>query len=425
MKSRVAKIAGSVQEDSSEDNVQATSVARVRSQLRLFLYLISGVADFSTFVVVFMVSRQMAEAGADQVHLGIAGAGLSLTSGIGSLSGGWLSQRFDGRKVFITGASLICLSIAGCGIVDPGSPLFMACYWLIGIGMGWLYPPLIGWLNQGEDAHTNRQAVSRRLILFCVAWNVGMMCGQLTAGTLFDWGPDKAYLTSCLLALANVVLTTIAVRWVKPLPAVPIELTQQTAEKSELANAFKRLSWLANMGGMFGASLVLYLLPGFVVHIGISADDHGKLLAAWRVVIIATYLLMHNAGFWHFRFATSLATQILGACGLVVISQAGSDVTLFIGLAMFGQLIGFNYFSGLFYSTAGSSNEKRALAAGIHEATLAAGMSVGTLAGGKIGDLMGDREPYLFAAAIMLLLMIVQSAAWWRWVGSVRQNALH
>ena len=57
-----------------------------------------------------------------------------------------------------------------------------------------------------------------------------------------------------------------------------------------------------------------------------------------------------------------------------------------------------------------------ALAAGIHEATLAGGMAVGTMVGGIFGSLGGFRMPYIVAAAAMLTLTVVQSAAWWRWV---------
>jgi MFS family permease len=100
----------------------------------------------------------------------------------------------------------------------------------------------------------------------------------------------------------------------------------------------------------------------------------------------------------------------------LVIAGSESTVTLFVGLTLLGQLVGYNYFSGLFYSTAGSPDERRALAAGIHEATLAGGMAIGTMAGGVFGSVGGRRMPYVVAAGVMLALTVVQSTAWWRWV---------
>ena len=89
---------------------------------------------------------------------------------------------------------------------------------------------------------------------------------------------------------------------------------------------------------------------------------------------------------------------------------------LLVGLVLLGQMVGYNYFSGLFYSTVGSSDDNRALAAGIHEATLAGGMAVGTIVGGFLGFYVSFRIPYLFAAGVLVLLAVVQTVAWWKWV---------
>lgn len=391
-----------------------------QTRLKPTLYLVCALTDFAAFVVVFAVTRGLAERQAETWYLGVVGAGLSFSMAVGSLLGGWLAHRLDSRGVFLSGAVTVGVSVAACGLADPLSPWFLPCYWLLGIGLGFLYPPLMGWLNQGEDAHANRRGVSRTLILFCVAWNLGMMCGQLTAGSLFSWGPHWTYGTAFAVALVNVVIAVAAARRVVPLAAASNDRTPQETEAVELAAGFKRLSWIANMGGMFGGSMVIHLLPDLAVSIGVPPDDHGKLLACWRGVIIATYLLLHHAAFWHYRLGTSLASQVLAASGLVVIARSESAVTLLIGLALLGQLVGYNYFSGLFYSTAGSSHERRALAAGIHEATLATGMALGTVAGGAIGTLVNHRTPYLLAAAVMLVLMAVQSAAWWKWVRATK-----
>src|SRR5262249_54075058 len=159
-----------------------------------------------------------------------------------------------------------------------------------------------------------------------------------------------AYGSALVAAGANVVLALEGIRRFATMPATRIDIAGQEQEPLEGAAAFKRLSWIANPGGVFGASMVIHLLPDLAVRIGISPDGLGRLLACWRAVIIATYLLMHFAAFWHYRLKVSLAAQALGACGLVAISQAETAATLLIGLALLGQLVGYNYFSGLYYS---------------------------------------------------------------------------
>src|SRR5262245_16819103 len=299
--------------------------------------------DFAAFVAVFAVSRGLAEERAEPWYLGVVGAGFALSAGVGSLLGGWLAHRFDGRPVFLSGAGLIVLSIAACGLGNPADLWFLPGYWLLGIGLGCLYPPLIGWLNQGEDAHANRHGVSRTLILFCVAWNVGMMGGQLTAGSLFAWGPRWTYGTALLVAVLNVFLAGATVRRVSRASRVSMDVPPPDYEAVALAVSFKRLSWIANLGGMFGGSMVLHLLPNMAVAIGGAGDGHGVLLAGLRGVAITTYLLMHHVCFWHYRFSTSLGSQLLAAAGLVVISQAESGAMLLVGLTLLGQLVGYNY----------------------------------------------------------------------------------
>lgn len=393
------------------------------SLLKPLLYGICWLTDFAAFVVVFAVSRGLAEANSESWYLGLVGAGLSFSSGIGSLSGGWLAHRFDGRVVFLAGAGLMQVSILACSLSDLTRPWFLPFYWLLGIALGLLYPPLIGWLNQGEDIQGNRRGVSRTLILFCVAWNLGMMGGQLAAGTLFSAGAAWTYGAALLSGALNIVVAVFAVRQVRPTVVTGVTGGRPDASMAALASAFKRLSWIANLGGMFGGSMVIHLLPDLAVTIGVPADAHGQMLACWRAVIIATYLVMHNVAFWHYRHSTAVASQVLAATGLLVIASAESGLTLLIGLSLLGQLVGYNYFSGLFYSTVGSDNERRALAAGIHEATLAAGMAIGTLVGGWLGTVVDQRLPYTVAAFVLLILIAVQAAAWYRWVRPLRGNA--
>lgn len=391
------------------------------ASFKSLLYLICVLTDFSAFIVIFAVSRGLAEMGAETWYLGVAGAGLSLTAGIASILGGWLAHRFNGRVVFIAGAASIAASAGACRLLDLQSGWFLAAYWILGVGLGFLYPPLIGWLNRGEDAHANRTGVSRTLILFCVAWNTGMLCGQLSAGSLFAWGGYWIYGLAFGVACVNVALAVFAARHTRRTHVVSTDATAPPDGAVEVAAAFKRLSWIANLGGMFGGAMILHLLPDLAVTIEVPADDHGVLLACWRGVVITTYLFMHNAVFWHYRFATSLVSQLVGAGGLVIIACADSAPMLLVGLALTGQLVGYNYFSGLFYSTAGSEHDRRALAAGIHEATLAIGMAIGTIAGGVLGSWINHRLPYALAAAVIGALLCLQGAAWWRWVAPLRR----
>ncbi|MFM2093071.1 MAG: hypothetical protein RIS70_195 [Planctomycetota bacterium] len=388
----------------------------IGDRLKFLLFLISLLTDFSVFVVVFAVSRGLAEIHVEPWYLGVVGATLSLSAGVGSILGGLLAHRFDSRAVFLAGATMIPASIFACAVTDNRSYMLLLFYWILGLGMGFLYPPLIGWLNQGDPAHGNQLTVSRRLIVFCIVWNVGMMCGQLTAGSLFAIGKHWTFGTSLVIAIANFFIAIVAAASVPR--SVEVSASQHDPVDPnllKLGSVFKQLGWIANLGGTFGGSMVMHLLPDLAVGIGVPADNHGKLLACWRAVTIATCIALHSLGFWHYRLLASLISQATGAIGLVVIARANSATTVLVGLVLLGQLVGYNYFSGLFYSTSGSSSERRVLSVGIHEATLATGMAIGTILGGVLGTLVNHRLPYLIAAIAIGVLIFVQWAAWRKW----------
>lgn len=388
--------------------------------MRRLLYLNCILTDFAGFIVIFAVSRGLAEQHAAQWYLGVVGALFSLSAAAASLGGGWLAHRFDSRVTFLCGTCLMPAGIAACWLAETQQPwLLLPAYLLLGLGLGLFYPPLIGWLNQGEDVHENRRGVSRTLILFCIAWNGGMMCGQLAAGSLFRRGPLWTNGVALLIALINVAVALRVVQHQTLYRDQLVERPPVDPAHAQLANSFKRLGWIANLGGMFGGSMIVHLLPGLAVLIGVAPESHGYMLGAWRMVIIATYLILHFSAFWHFRFSVSLASQLIAAAGLIVIASANSGFTLMIGLFLIGQLVGLNYFSGLYYSTVGSSDENRAFAAGVHEATLAVGMAVGTIVGGWLGSAVDQRAPYVFAAGMVVVLAGIQVAAWTKWVRPV------
>ena len=383
--------------------------------LRNLLYLACVLTDFAAFLVVFAVSRGLAEQQTAQWYLGMLGAGFSFCAGLGSIGGGWLTHRLGSKPIFLCGAVLVLFGIVGCGITPLSHPLLLASYWSLGLGLGIFYPPLIGWLNQGEQIHHQSHGVSRTLIVFCIAWNVGMMAGQLTAGSLFRWGSSWTFRVGAVSALLNLVVSAFATRFVPAFTeSVSVEKTETPRELAQ-ATQFKRLSWIANVGGMFGGSMVVHLLPGLAVAIGVSPDRHGFLLGFWRAIIILTYLVLHVATFWRYRISVSLLSQVLAAAGMVVMFRAESETALVVGLVLLGQAVGFNYFAGLFYSTVGSSQATRTLSAGIHEATLAGGMAVGTILGGTLGTVLNLRAPYLLAAIMIGILAAIQAGTWWRW----------
>jgi len=380
--------------------------------------------DFAAFVIIFSVTRRLAEQAAPAWWLGVLGASLSLASATASLGGGLLARRLDSRVIFVAGVGCLLVAVGLCGLLPVDGAAVLLGYVALGLGLGGLYPPLMGWLNRGgtnelagsPTAGPSYHGVGLRLVLFCVAWNLGIMAGQLTGGWLFERGSEVAAMTAAVAAVLNLALAfNVVGRIPRESPVTSAAIAGNPSlppEEHRLplrpVTLFQRLSWLANVGGMFGAAMVVHLIADLAVAIQISSAVQGLLMAAWRGVTILTYLAMFRMSAWQFRLLPQVLSSLLGAVGLVVIAWSNSAWGLFIGLALLGQLVGFNYFAGLFYSSVGPSVQQRTLAAGLHEATLAVGMAVGTLVGGWLATRYGHRVPYQLAAVGIVVVLAVQ-----------------
>ena len=377
------------------------------------LYLIAYISDFSLFLVIFTVSRDLAEMNSSMLKLGIVGGGCAFGYAISSMIFGSLSDQFGRRRIIILGLMLALLNSLGCLFLRPDSQIYFLVYWGFSASMGLIYPPLIAWLNQEQDTHTESYLIQRVLIRFCFSWNIGLICGQLLGGFLFPFGRHCPLFVAIILIIVNITLLVFSGKW--------LQLSQNNndtegvdIEGREVAKSYTTLSWLSNLSGAFSMSMIIHLFPMLAVSLDIPSQQHGSILACTRLVILLTYFIMYRTQFWHYRYSFTLVMQIAGIGGLIFIIQANSVWTLVIGLAGVALLTGYNYFSGLYYSSASRSDASRGFSCGMHEATLGFGFAAGAIGGGFVGNLAGTRSPYLLGILIILLLMIVQIVIYFR-----------
>ena len=373
------------------------------------LYVGSWAVDFSIILVVFAVSRELAERGESLATLGWIGGGYSACWAVSSFVCGHLSDRWNRRGLVKAGSVAGAISAGGLLMFHDQGCLFLVLYGLNAVAAGAIYPPIIAWMTGGDGTRRRKRAdVSRAIIGFCLAWNLGLICGQVGGGILFAMDPRWPLLVSLGLNLGNFCLFARAVE--PALPATGDEVRDDADSEAEqrLSSAFAQVGWVANLGSAFSVGLVLHLLPHLAVSLGISSQHHGYILGVMRVAVISAYLLMYTLSFWHHRFAVHLVVQAIALCGLLQLSRAVSEAGLMLGLAGLGCLLGFNYFASTYYSTTGSHDRNKGLFSGINEAMIALGMAVGAIVGGLWGMQAGPRAPYVLGAAILVASAIVQ-----------------
>jgi len=383
---------------------------------RRLLYLVTLISDFSLALVIFSVSRQLAEQGAGLAVLGWVGGGYSLAWAISGVTCGRWSDRWNRRSVMLIGTGLHLLSVVGLVTLHDHFGWYIAAYWLGGVAGGAIYPPLIAWLTRGNEEAGRHQRVqaTRTLMRFCLAWNLGLICGQYGGGMLYALAPIWALASSGVFGLVNLGLVARLKEIAPPALVRDPAFATQGALDQKLSAAFAHVGWVANLGHAFCVALVMHLFPDLAVRLGVAPEHHGLMLAIMRGVIIATYFLMHRLAFWHRRFSVALVAQAIAIIGLLVLSQAQTKLGLTLGLCALGLLLGFNYFASLYYSTTGHAEKQKGLVTGIHEATLGLGMAVGCVVGGYTGVVLGPRAPYLLGAAVIVCAAVAQIIVY-RW----------
>ena len=365
--------------------------------------------DFLKALLVFTVTRSLAERHASLLFLGILGAVFSTGNAVSAAVGGRLSDRFGRRAVMIAGASIALLSALGCLLFAPDSSAWLASYCMIGVGSGFLYPPLVAWLNQSHDPRsTVTTVVNRNLILFSLAWNVGVFSGQFAGGWLMALGRSIPVALAAAASVANGVLVfSLRHRSDLILSTRRMHIPPGSLHRLETA-VHVTVAWLANLGSTFSLSMILHLFPRLVVDLGLPSSQHGTLLVGMRIANIAMCLFLYRSRFWHFRFYPTVVAQLIGALGLLLLYTAKGPGALAGGLVALGVLVGYNYFTSLYYANVASAVRRRGLASGLQQAVLASGPAVGSLAGGISGTLAGERMQYVLALAAIGVVMFCQ-----------------
>ncbi|MBM3797039.1 MAG: hypothetical protein FJW31_24010 [Acidobacteria bacterium] len=274
-----------------------------------------------------------------------------------------------------------------------------------GIAVALVFPPLMAWLTaDGQDSGC-------RLFRFCVSWNVGVLLGQMGAGSLYLLRPELPLL-AVTIPMAAVVALLLA--W-KPEPAAAAATGAAAAPGGAPspgprpeARAFAYMAWIANGAGALAFSLVTHPFPLLAHESGISPPVHGAILAMGRITVLISYFVLYRSPFWHYRIWPAMVAQAAGIAGLALLGFAGPALLLALGLMLTSPMIGYNYFAGIYYSTQAFGTNRRGAASGMHEASLAIGGGAGALGGGVIGSLYGTRAPYQSCALLLTALVVSQ-----------------
>ena len=102
---------------------------RTLTTQRRLVYLFTWVTEFSSFLLIFTVSRALAESGATLTTMGVVGGGLSVWIGGSSIISGRCADRFGRRRLMAIGTVVLLFAAAGlvgCREAGGDGPLYFA-----------------------------------------------------------------------------------------------------------------------------------------------------------------------------------------------------------------------------------------------------------------------------------------------------------
>ena len=369
------------------------------------LYLIAWLTDCALILFVFTGTRVLAEEKADTRLLGALGAAFFLTSALSNAGSGWLSDRIGRRVVSVSGALCLIGALSLVALFHGGGWPFYAAYICVGLAVGQIYPPVIAQLSQGTEGRD----ASRRFLFFGLAFNWGIVCGQVGGGWLYYHLGRQAPLLVAIGMACGTLLCLLLLR-------IPGEHDASGARSNEKlepdergeAQLFTRLGWAANFAGMFSMSVLWFVFPDLAVEQKMTPIVHGVVVGAGRATVMGVYLVMHLWSFWQFRFRFSFLTQCLGVTGMIIVAVVSDPWAFGLGVVLLSLLMGYNYFGSLFYNRRANVDARKGRAFGINEASLGLGATGGSLLGGWAAGSWGIRAPYWIAAMLIMSLLLVQ-----------------
>lgn len=334
--------------------------------------------------------------------LGYIGSGMHALYAVLCLVLGRLLARCPAKpKLVVTCVLYVLIGVAAL----HAKTLWQFCALVIALGLpGSVYWPTI---EHVMCAGRTMRQMRRSLGSFNVLWSAGGMCGILLAGWLYEVNPRLPFYVVC--ALTCTMLTVFLLAGSPRLAgdsgdeAAPREGAQPQEVAPATMTAFLYLSRVMNFLSFFALASFRFLFPRYADHVGFDTTTVGTLLTVMLLAQTATFLLLRNTGFWHYRLWPLLAASALTAGSFFIAGSAGTRYLVIVPLFCSGVLGGFCYTSSIYYSMARPKAGVESAAR--HEMTVGMGAALGPVVAGYLTDRTGDPATLFILSGVVALII--------------------
>ena len=171
-----------------------------------------------------------------------------------------------------------------------------------------------------------------------------------------------------------------------------------------------KLSWVGNFGSYFAGATILTMFPklGLSDELGLSHPTIGILIFCYQGALTAMFFLARTTQRWHGRLWPLPTVAALSFFAMLFVAfYARSAMAFGVCFAVSGIASGVTCVNSIYYSINGPP-ETCGKRTGFHEGVLGSGGLAGGLMSGEIATLIDLRTPYVAAAAVLAIVIVIQ-----------------
>jgi MFS family permease len=318
-------------------------------------------------------------------------------SRIGNLSAKTLSRSVAFVTIFI-------LAIMP---MTPIIGLLLALIAIKGMVQSFFWPPIMGWVSAGM----NGEGLNKRLGIFNLSWTSGAIAGCLAGGVLFSAAPWSAFIIPAIFSAITVAAFSFTAETKEDFskkPTLADELNPLSEEEEKRLSCFRLLSRIGLGVGWIAFGALRVPVASLLNELSMGAKLHSASAGGMMFIMMCFFYILSRWQRWHYRFLVVIFAQLLLAAILVGVGISKNPFILFSLICVSAISFAFIYSSHLFYSVSGGG--QRRSGAAIHETLLAAGLSVGSLGAGALGEGFGSMRPvYLVIAGVIIITLLIQA----------------
>lgn len=318
----------------------------------------------------------------------------------------FLRPHFDGiLPRFVIMIGIFCMFLFATFIrYVPALGWVFLLQFLLGLITALFWPVLMGWLSIGTEGRTLNKALSK----FNISWSCGAMLGPILAGWLSERSVEWPILAGSILYISTFFLIAGAAL---ALPAIREDTaTMITAPRTEVSGQETHLrygAWVALFSAFIAAGALLFVFPVWALdELAMPKQSIGLLILMRALFNTATYVTVGRMGFWHFRQAPLVLSQVILAVLFVFLAFTQATWTLAVLMAGIGAMFAFAYTNSIFHGVSGSHNRGHRMA--VHETALASGIIIGSAGGGLIYQKYSMPHVFAGAAAVVVIGIFAQ-----------------